>query len=79
MTFHTYPKTKDLLLLFAAIVLENFGYRQLNALWRVIGLYKWIIKSRPSWGQMTRTASWNRESVKAVAPTSVASHKAGVS
>ncbi len=79
MTFHTYPKTKDLLLLFAAIVLENFGYRQLNAVWRVIGLYKWITKSQAGWGEMTRTASWNKDPVKAVVPTSVASHKAGVS
>ena len=79
MTFHTYPKTKDLFRLFAAIVLENFGYRQLNALWRVIGLYKWITKSQARWGEMTRTASWNKVAVKPVAPTSVTSHKAGVS
>ncbi|MBA2524882.1 MAG: glycosyltransferase family 2 protein [Pyrinomonadaceae bacterium] len=79
ITFHTYPKTKHLLLLFAAIVLENFGYRQLNAVWRVIGLYKWMIKGQAKWGEMTRTASWNKEALKAAAPTGGASEKAEVS
>ncbi len=65
MTFHTYPRTRDLLLLFAAIVLENLGYRQLNAVWRVIGLYKWVTNSQAKWGEMTRTASWDKKIVQA--------------
>ena len=76
MTFHTYPKTRDLLLLFAGIVLENFGYRQLNAIWRVIGLYKWMTKSQARWGEMTRTATWNKVADKAITPLSVPRPKA---
>ncbi len=77
ITFHTYPKVTHLLTLFGVIVLENFGYRQLNSAWRIIGLYKWMRRSQANWGEMTRTASWNVETVKP--PADGASEKAGAS
>jgi hypothetical protein len=58
MTFNTYPKTRQLLLLMLVIIVENFGYRQLNSLWRMIGLYKWVFQYKSVWGEMVRTASW---------------------
>ena len=56
--FHTYPRTKHILILFGVAILENFGYRQLNAFWRLEGLFRWMLGKEPTWGQMTRTASW---------------------
>jgi cellulose synthase/poly-beta-1,6-N-acetylglucosamine synthase-like glycosyltransferase len=61
ITFRTYPKTKHLLVLFCGAILENLGYRQLNAFWRLEGLIRWLIKSESKWGDMTRTASWQTE------------------
>ncbi|MEP0707526.1 glycosyltransferase family 2 protein [Parvibaculum sp.] len=49
-----FPRARDLLVLFAAAVLENFGYRQLNNLWRVKGYWQYL-RSDNSWGEMTRT------------------------
>lgn len=42
-----------LVALLAAAVVENFGYRQLNNLWRLRGWWQWLRKSE-AWGTMTR-------------------------
>jgi cellulose synthase/poly-beta-1,6-N-acetylglucosamine synthase-like glycosyltransferase len=44
---------RDLAWLLAAAIAENFGYRQLNALWRVQGLWDWFMGVQ-AWGSMTR-------------------------
>ncbi len=44
---------RDLLRLAAAAVLENFGYRQLNSWWRLLGFWQWV-RGVKSWGEMTR-------------------------
>ncbi len=54
MTFHTYPKFKHLLILFGVAIIENFGYRQLTTFWRFEGLVKHFLKTKSSWGVMTR-------------------------
>lgn len=59
-SFHVYPGLRPLPLLAAVAVLENFGYRQLNSLWRLWGLLRWMTGSRASWGEMKRTASWQK-------------------
>lgn len=59
MSFHVYPKPQHVLLLLLGAILENFGYRQLNSLWKLIGLYRWMIGKKATWGAMTRTASWH--------------------
>ncbi len=61
LSFRTYPKTRHLLLLFVAAIAENFGYRQLNSYWRLEGLVKWMIRRKPKWGEMKRTAEWQAE------------------
>ena len=53
VTFRRYPRKSDLVLLFIIGVLENFGYRQLNTLWRVRGTLSGILGKR-GWGVMTR-------------------------
>ncbi len=47
------PRVRDLALLAGVAALENFGYRQLNAFWRVAGLADWL-RGRTEWGAMTR-------------------------
>ncbi len=59
ITFRTYPRKKDLLILIFGAFLENFGYRQMMSLWRLEGIVKWILRTESSWGTMTRNASWS--------------------
>lgn len=61
ISFHLYPRASQLLTLAAVVVLENFGYRQLNSWWRLIGLYKWARGGEAKWGVMTRKATWQRD------------------
>ena len=53
MSFRRYPKVRDLLLLAALGVLENFGYRQLTTYWRLRGVIDFF-GNRQGWGVMTR-------------------------
>ena len=61
LSFRTYPKMRHILLLFVVAIAENFGYRQLNSYWRVVGLVKWLVGRKPAWGEMKRTADWQAE------------------
>jgi cellulose synthase/poly-beta-1,6-N-acetylglucosamine synthase-like glycosyltransferase len=54
MTFRLYPRVSHLLTLAAAAVFENVGYRQLHALWRLEGIFKWVFRREQVWGQMQR-------------------------
>ena len=53
LSFRRYPKMSDLLSLFALTVLENFGYRQLSAWWRLKGTIS-ALRGVEGWGHMTR-------------------------
>jgi hypothetical protein len=53
LSFRRYPRLSDLLHLFALALLENFGYRQLSAWWRVKGTIS-AIRGVEGWGHMTR-------------------------
>ncbi|WP_084421434.1 glycosyltransferase family 2 protein [Henriciella litoralis] len=46
-------KVSDLLKLGAIAVLENFGYRQLNNIWRIRGFWQFL-RGKTEWGEMTR-------------------------
>jgi cellulose synthase/poly-beta-1,6-N-acetylglucosamine synthase-like glycosyltransferase len=48
-----YPRSRDSVLLILYAVLENFGYRQLTAWWRVQGLWN-ALRRRHEWGAMAR-------------------------
>ena len=44
---------RDLVLLAFVAILENFGYRQINSWWRLVGWWEFVRKKK-SWGEMTR-------------------------
>lgn len=54
MSFHLYEEPKHIPGLLLAAVLENFGFRQLNSIWRVMGLIYWLSGRRQDWGEMKR-------------------------
>ena len=54
ISFQMYPHFRQTLKLTAVAFLENLGYRQLAAWWRLVGLYRWATQSEGSWGAMTR-------------------------
>jgi cellulose synthase/poly-beta-1,6-N-acetylglucosamine synthase-like glycosyltransferase len=47
-------RAKDLALLAMSSVLENFGYRQINSLWRLEGIWQFLT-GKQGWGAMQRT------------------------
>jgi cellulose synthase/poly-beta-1,6-N-acetylglucosamine synthase-like glycosyltransferase len=54
-SFHRYHRWTDLVASVLASILENVGYRQLTALWRVMGMWSAIRGGKHVWGEMTRT------------------------
>jgi len=56
-SFPMYRKSRDLALLYAAALLENFGYRQITVWWRLKGLFRWLTGRRHKWETITRSAS----------------------
>ncbi len=54
LSFRRYESTADLLQLLALPVVEMFGYRQLNAWWRIKGLWSYF-RSKEGWGVMERS------------------------
>jgi len=58
LSFHTYPKARHVLVLFVVSILENFGYRQLIAFWRLQALVAWMLGRPIHWGVMKRKADW---------------------
>jgi cellulose synthase/poly-beta-1,6-N-acetylglucosamine synthase-like glycosyltransferase len=61
LSFHIYPRRRDMFILFAFSVLENFGYRQLNVFWRLRGIFQWLRGKRGQWGAMQRRSLEGRE------------------
>jgi cellulose synthase/poly-beta-1,6-N-acetylglucosamine synthase-like glycosyltransferase len=58
LSFRCYPRVRDTLLLAAVAVLENLGYRQLTAFWRLQALIGWLAGREVKWGVMKRRATW---------------------
>lgn len=54
MSSHVFPNKRDLLTLFLFGILENFGYRQMNVLWRLTGTWQWLRGKQGGWGRMKR-------------------------
>lgn len=54
-SYHRYGRWRDLAAAGAAAVLENVGYRQLTAFWRVQGLVDALRGREAVWGVMTRS------------------------
>jgi cellulose synthase/poly-beta-1,6-N-acetylglucosamine synthase-like glycosyltransferase len=54
-SYHRYRRWRDLAIAIAAAILENIGYRQLHAVWRLRGLADSLLDKQGAWGAMTRT------------------------
>jgi cellulose synthase/poly-beta-1,6-N-acetylglucosamine synthase-like glycosyltransferase len=54
MSFHMYPKLRQLGTLALIVIVENLGYRQLNTWWRIVGLFQWARQKESQWGVMKR-------------------------
>ena len=55
LSYHKYPRWRDLGITLGAVVLENLGYRQLTAWWRMEGWAASLLGRRQQWGTMTRS------------------------
>jgi hypothetical protein len=53
-SYHRYPSWRDLGIAIVAAGLENVGYRQLHALWRLRGLAAELRGEEIKWGEMPR-------------------------
>lgn len=51
--YRRYQTLRDIFLLVASTVVENFGYRQINSIWRVRAFYDFF-RGGTSWGSMKR-------------------------
>lgn len=65
-SFRRYTRWRDLGAALAACVIENIGYRQLHAWWRLQGLVAAIRRRDAAWGVMPRTG-FTSETVEAPA------------
>jgi cellulose synthase/poly-beta-1,6-N-acetylglucosamine synthase-like glycosyltransferase len=54
VSFHRYHRWRDLAAVLAAALLENLGYRQLTAFWRLQGTWAVLRRRAPVWGTMPR-------------------------
>jgi cellulose synthase/poly-beta-1,6-N-acetylglucosamine synthase-like glycosyltransferase len=53
LSFRRHPRRRDVLRLMAYSVVENLGYRQLNDVWRLLGLLD-LLRGREGWGAQRR-------------------------
>jgi len=68
MSFRLYRQPRHLGALLFAMVLENLGYRQLTAWWRLRALLRWLAGGSGQWGVMTRSAAWQASAQARRAP-----------
>jgi hypothetical protein len=61
LSFHTYRKPGQLAWLLGAVIMENCGYRQLVAVWRLAGLIRWATTARTRRGVGTKSAVWQHQ------------------
>jgi cellulose synthase/poly-beta-1,6-N-acetylglucosamine synthase-like glycosyltransferase len=63
MELRRVPRAWDLVKLAMAAVIENFGYRQLNNFWRIMGWWEFLRKDS-GWGEMTRKGPGKTQSTQ---------------
>jgi hypothetical protein len=54
LSFHIYRKPGQLASLLGAVIMENCGYRQLAAVWRLAGLVRWMGRRATRRSDITR-------------------------
>lgn len=57
ISFRMYPRFRQLMLLYLIAIIENFGFRQLTAIWRFQGLIRWLRGGKHTWETLTRSDS----------------------
>jgi cellulose synthase/poly-beta-1,6-N-acetylglucosamine synthase-like glycosyltransferase len=70
LAFHRYHRWRDLQRSFAAALVENLGYRQLHAWWRLRGVWDEVRGREPAWGRMVRRG-FGGESAASAAPVAI--------
>lgn len=58
LAYGMYRRPGQLAVLVLAAILEQFGYRQLTAYWRLCGLLRHLRKTPTTWGAMERRPTW---------------------
>jgi hypothetical protein len=53
LTTRHYPDWRDVMWLFGAAIVENFGYRQILTIWRTKGVID-ACRGKQGWGKMER-------------------------
>ena len=74
LSFHLYSRPSQQLRLFVVAIVENFGYRQLTSVWRLLGIFRWVVGLRGRdrrWGRMHRHARWQQDVETVHAPALV--------
>ncbi|MCC5915448.1 MAG: glycosyltransferase family 2 protein [Balneolaceae bacterium] len=59
LTFRRYDRLKDVMILILYAFLENLGYRQIHAWWRLRGLFDYL-RGNKEWGEMVRTGAFSK-------------------
>ena len=49
-----FTRPRDLMMVLLTAMVENFGYRQINSIWRIRGLWQHMRGMTPTWGTMER-------------------------
>ena len=57
LSFHMYPRFRQLFVLYAMAIIENLGFRQLTAVWRLQGLVRWLGGRAHAWETLSRSDS----------------------
>jgi len=60
LTFRRYDSIRDVMILILFAFLENLGFRQIHAWWRLRGLIDFF-KGVKTWGEMTRTGTFGSD------------------
>jgi hypothetical protein len=60
LSFHIYRKPGQLAWLLGAVIMENCGYRQLVAVWRLAGLLRWVGGSATRRGEVAGGSGWSK-------------------
>jgi ABC-type transport system involved in cytochrome bd biosynthesis fused ATPase/permease subunit len=54
ISYDSYHRWRDIFALLGAAVIENVGFRQLHAVWRLHGLWQGLRLANAEWGEMPR-------------------------
>ncbi|MEY2432460.1 MAG: hypothetical protein QOC92_2185 [Acidimicrobiaceae bacterium] len=67
LAFGVYRRPGQMAVLILASMVEQLGYRQLTAFWRLRGLVRYLRRTTVTWGSMQRNTAWQQSSTPAEA------------